>query len=190
MNMDRKRYVIYGAGGHARVLKNLLKSADPSCEVLCFFNDSESPREVDGTPVVPYTKTAQPEACLLLGIGSGKVRKSLAEKVSHSMPTIIHPSAFIADDVEIGEGTVVLPQAVIQSGARIGRNVIINSHVCVDHDAVVEDFVTTYPGVYIGGEAKVGEACLLNPNSVVMRFSVVPASMEVMPGEVFHPDFL
>lgn len=188
--MENQKYVIYGAGGHARVLKNLVRSADPASEVLCFFNDSESPGETAGIPVHPYSKDLHPGASLLLGVGSAKVRKLLAAKVSHPLATFIHPSAFIADDVEIGEGTVVLPYAVIQSGARIGRNVLINSHVCVDHDAIVEDFVTTYPGVYIGGEAKVGEGCLLNPNSVVMRSSVVPASMEVMPGEVFHPDFL
>ena len=188
--MDEKSYVIYGAGGHARVLKDLVKSIAPSSEVMCFFNDSDLPKEIAGIRVLPYNSDVHPEATLLLGIGSGKVRKSLAEKVSHRMSAFIHPSAWIADDVEIGEGTVVLPQAVIQSGAKIGKHVVINSHVCVDHDAVVEDYVTSYPGVYIGGEASVGEGCLLNPNAVVMRFTVVPAYIEVMPGEVFHPDFL
>lgn len=188
--MEETKYVIYGAGGHARVLRNLLTSTDSSAELLCFFNDAEKPHEVDGTVVFPYSAAVFPEAVMLLGIGSAKIRKSLAEKVSHRIATLIHPSAFIADDVELGEGTVVLPQAVIQSGAKIGKHVIINSHVCVDHDAVVEDYVTTYPGVYIGGEALVGEGCLLNPNAVVMRFTVVPPYIEVMPGEVFHPDFL
>jgi acetyltransferase-like isoleucine patch superfamily enzyme len=39
----------------------------------------------------------------------------------------VHPAAVIEDDVTIGEGTVVGPNAVVRSGARIGRHCEIKS---------------------------------------------------------------
>lgn len=176
--------VVYGAGGHARVLQDLLKKLDLKVEV--FFDDSNKLTEVNGIRVAPYDVSVAREFPLILGIGNPKIRKLLLEKVEHAFSTLIHPTASIAADVEIGEGTVVLAGAVIQAGAKIGKHAIINSNVTVDHDAVVSDFVTTYPGVYIGAEAVVGEGVVINPNSVIMRFSEVPSYYDIAPGEVIN----
>ncbi|GBR53302.1 UDP-3-O-[3-hydroxymyristoyl] glucosamine N-acyltransferase [Gluconobacter sphaericus NBRC 12467] len=78
-----------------------------------------------------------------------------------------HPSAWIAEDAEIGENVEIGPFAVIGSGVRIGRDSIVASHasigqsveigarcrigahVAISH-ARIGDRVTLYPGVRIG----------------------------------------
>lgn len=181
MNND---YLIYGAGGQARVLKDLISTLGNTHKVLCFFNDSNTPTELGRIPVLPYDASFQPNIALVLGIGNSKVRKMLTEKVAHPFVTLIHPKASIANDVEIGEGTVVLAGAVIQSGAKIGKHVIINANVTIDHDAIVEDYVTTYPGVYVGAEATIAEGTTINPNVVIMKFMKTEAFSEIAPGQV------
>lgn len=180
--MTNSNYLIYGAGGHAKVLKDLLEKLNLNVEV--FFDDSNKINEVKGIKVSPYDASILPENPLVLGIGNPKVRKLLSDKVNHSFSILIHPSAVIASDAIIGAGTVVLAGAVIQSGAKIGKHAIINSNVTIDHDAVLEDFVTTYPGVYVGAEAVVKEGVVVNPNSTIMRFSEIPAYYEIGPGEI------
>ncbi|KXV65335.1 UDP-3-O-(3-hydroxymyristoyl)glucosamine N-acyltransferase [Gluconobacter oxydans] len=78
-----------------------------------------------------------------------------------------HPSAWIAEDAEIGENVEIGPFAVIGSGVRIGRDSIVASHVSIGqsveigercrigaHAAIsharIGDRVTLYPGVRIG----------------------------------------
>lgn len=180
--MTTSNFVIYGAGGHAKVLEDLLEKLDLNVEV--FFDDSGKIDSVNGVRVTSYDASVSPQLPLVIGIGNPKIRKLLLEKIKHIFSSLIHPTAVVASDVEIGEGTVVLAGAVIQSGAKIGRHVIINSNVTIDHDAVISDFVTTYPGAYVGAEAIVGEGVVVNPNSVIMRFCEVPAYYDIAPGEI------
>lgn len=174
-------YVIYGAGGHAQVLLDLIRQLPGNHRVVHFFQDDNAPDSYEGIPVSAYDPHKHPQARMLIGIGSSGVRQLLAEKVKHTRATLVHPGAYVAGDVVLGAGTVVLAGAAVQAGARIGAHCIINAQVTIDHDARVEDFVTTYPGVYIGAEAKIGAGSLIQPNAVVMRSVHVPAGMTVPP---------
>lgn len=182
-------YLIYGAGGHARVLMEGLTSVYGHNIVKGFFNDGEEPTFLSDVLVDRYRSDNNPQAKLLLGVGLPDIRKKLAAKVSHQFGTFIHPSATVAKDVEIGEGTVVLAGAVIQTGAKIGKHVIINANVTIDHDAVVEDYVTTYPGVYVGANAIVSEGTLISPNTTIMRNSITQPFSEIEPGMVYNTKF-
>jgi UDP-3-O-[3-hydroxymyristoyl] glucosamine N-acyltransferase len=59
----------------------------------------------------------------------------------------VHPSAVVADDVELGEGVRIGPHVVIERGAKIGAGSAL------------------WAGCYIGVEAVVGENCVLYPLS-------------------------
>ena len=61
---------------------------------------------------------------ILIAIGEAKLRRELALQVlGHGghLAKAIHPSAVIASDVFIGEGTVIMAGVVINTGSRIGR---------------------------------------------------------------------
>ena len=51
---------------------------------------------------------------------------------------MIHPTAVSAD---IDVGTVVMVNAMIKTGARIGKHCIINSGTVVEHDKRISDFI-------------------------------------------------
>lgn len=63
----------------------------------------------------------------IIAIGNNKIRRNIAEKYSLDYISLIHPNAVIANDVQIGAGTVVMAGAIINSGTIIGRHCIINS---------------------------------------------------------------
>lgn len=182
--MNREHYLIYGAGGHARVLLDGIHKQFGEHAVQIFFNDGDDPKAIAGIPVVPYATDKQPEEKLLIGVGKPEIREHLAAKISHRFGIFIHPQASVASDAQIGEGTVVLAGAVIQSGAKVGRHTIINANVTIDHDGIVEDFVTTYPGVYVGYQAVLGKGSIINPNVVVMRFAKVAPFAEIHAGQI------
>ena len=71
-------------------------------------------------------------------------------------PAEIHPSAFIADEVELGEDVAVGPFAVIERGARVGEGSRIGAHAVVGagtvigRNCVVHAHATLYPRVTLG----------------------------------------
>ena len=61
----------------------------------------------------------------------------------------VHPSAEVAKDVQIGEGTKIWNLVQVREGARIGRNCVISKDVYIDQDVVVGDGVKIQNGVSV-----------------------------------------
>jgi len=160
-------WLIYGGGGHARVLADAIQ-ANAKC-LIAYFDDNLSVEAIKGIPVCPYNADIATQANIIIGIGHNETRRKIVAQIHHSFGTLIHPSAVIADDVTIGEGSVVLAGAVIQSGAIIGRHVVVNANVTIDHDAVIGDYCSIYPNAYIGGNAHIGAGVTIAACSVVDR---------------------
>jgi sugar O-acyltransferase (sialic acid O-acetyltransferase NeuD family) len=78
-------------------------------------------------------------------------------KLGVTFPVIRHPSAIVASDAEIGQGTAIFAGSHVGPGSRIGEFCIINTASSVDHDCVLRDFSSIAPGVSMGGLVKIGE---------------------------------
>lgn len=76
--------------------------------------------------------------------------------LEYELPVLISAQSIIAEDVFIGEGSVVMPGAVLNPGVRIGKNCIINTGAIVDHDCIIGDHVHIAPGVTMSGSVKIG----------------------------------
>lgn len=169
-------WVVYGGGGHARVIGEAIKINGE--RLRAYFDDNGDLSPINNTPVFPYRGSIEQEARLIIGIGNNEVRRNISNYTVHEFGTVIHPRAVVANDVLIGEGTVVLAGAVIQSGAIVGKHVIINANVTIDHDAVIGDYCNIYPNSYIGGGAKIGSGVTISPCAVVARLTEIPSVFE------------
>ncbi len=78
----------------------------------------------------------------------------------------IHPSSFVDDDVEIGEGTKIWHFCHIQRGARIGarcslgQNVNVSNNVCVGNGCKLQNNVSLYEGVELENDVFCGPSCV------------------------------
>ncbi|WP_081210899.1 UDP-3-O-(3-hydroxymyristoyl)glucosamine N-acyltransferase [Salegentibacter sediminis] len=59
----------------------------------------------------------------------------------------------IADSAEIGEGTVIQPNAFVGNNVRIGKNCLIHANVSIYDNTVIGDNVTIHSGTVLGGDA-------------------------------------
>jgi sugar O-acyltransferase (sialic acid O-acetyltransferase NeuD family) len=84
--------------------------------------------------------------------------------------TAIHPSAQLGHNVRIGNGSVVMAGAVINSDAHVGEFCIVNTNASLDHDCSMGDFSCLLPGATVGGDTRIG------------RFSVVALGARVIHG--------
>lgn len=151
--------IIIGAGGHARVIADIVLCQGH--RVLGFLDDSPTATGAYGIPVLGKVEDYihYPQARFLIGIGNAAVRQKLASTLEGvTWHTAIHPTAVISRlGVSIGEGTVVMANAVISPGTRIGSHCIINSAAVVEHDNDIGSFVHISVGTRTAGAVTVGD---------------------------------
>ena len=194
--------VIYGAGGHGRVIADVLERRSGSYRIVGFVDDQS---ELTGTLVAGYEvlgsiqdlrARADGQWHLIVAIGGNETRQRLGDELTAAgvqFATAVHPSAQIGRDVTIGPGTVVMANAVINPGARIGAHVIVNTAATVDHDCVIGDFVHISPGAHLAGNVAVGRGSLVGvgasvvPGARVGSWTVVGAGAAVIQD---LPDFV
>lgn len=161
--------VIIGAGGHGRVVADaVIKSGD---RILGFLDDTvPQDQSVLGYPVLGKICDAvnfKEPVRFVLGIGSNTVRREIVQRYPLCFHTVVHPSAVLAFDVMLGEGSVVLAGCIVNTGASVGSHCILNSGCIVEHDCVVSDFTHISPNATLCGTVHVGTLCHIGAGSVI-----------------------
>ena len=65
---------------------------------------------------------------------------------------------------------IVMHHALINAGARVGRNCIINTKALVEHDAIIEDHCHISTGAIVNGGVKVGSGSFFGSNAVCKEY--------------------
>ena len=151
--------LIFGASGHARVVHDVARLR--GLKVAAFVESAPDKAIFLNLPVLAEITVLDelPGRSVVIGIGDPSHRLAISEQVldvGAKLTTLIHPDAVIAEDITIGDGSVVFAASVINPGATIGRNVIINTGGIVEHDCLLEDYSQICPGATLGGNVRVG----------------------------------
>ncbi len=155
---------LYGASGHAKVIKDILDACGIKVEAL--VDDNPNVNELQGVPVVHSAEGLSP---FIISIGNNKVRKMIAERLSQAEFVVaIHPSAIISPSATIGRGSVVMQGAIVQADARIGDHCIINTGATIDHECVIGDYAHISPNATLCGNVEVGEGSWIGAGATVI----------------------
>lgn len=152
------KLIIIGAGGHGKVIAdNALKNGYTD---IGFVDDHAVGTCMD-IPIVGVTsdieKMNDGKTDFIIGIGNNAVRKKIAEKYDVNWVKLIHPSAQIAVNVTVGNGTVVMAGAVINACATVGEHCIINTRAVIEHDNIIKNYAHISPNAALGGTVRIGE---------------------------------
>lgn len=164
--------IIIGASGHGKVLADIAIKMQ-KWKKISFLDDDPNITEILGCQVIGPSSDAphyKEQADFIVGIGDNEIRANIQKELMEagfSITTLIHPSAIIATDVEVGKGTVIMAGVVVNSSTRIRNGVIINTSASVDHDNVIEDFVHLSPGVRTAGSVKIEKKSWIGIGSIV-----------------------
>ncbi|PEW03716.1 acetyltransferase [Bacillus cereus] len=168
----KKKLLIIGASGQGKVVADVALKMN-KWQSIAFLDDNESVKSSVGIEVIGKSTDVLnyiEDYDLFVGIGNNVIREKIQGKLEAegaSLPTLIHPSAIIGEQVEFGAGTVVMAGAVINCCTTIGKGCIINTGSTIDHDNLIEDYVHISPGVHLAGTIKVGRGTWLGIGSVV-----------------------
>lgn len=123
-----------------------------------------------------------PDAEVVLAIGSNAARRALAAAARCRFATIVHPSAIVDATVVLGAGSVVFAGAVIQPDTAIGAHAIVNTAASIDHDCVLGAAVHVAPGSRLAGNVTLGDEVFLGIGAVVIPGITIGARTTVGAG--------
>ncbi|MCS7017157.1 MAG: acetyltransferase [Gemmatales bacterium] len=166
--MMRPNILIFGAGGHARVVLDTLLAENQMCVVGVIDNRLSPGETLLGIPVlgtdadVPRIVRECQVSGFVVAIGDNWRRGQLTQRVCQRFPELkpactIHPGACVSRFAQLGPGTVVLPGAVVNAGVSTGPGCLLNTHCSVDHDCQLGAFVSIGPHACLGGNVHVGD---------------------------------
>ena len=164
-----KEVIVIGAGGHGKVIADIIKR---SGDIVIGFLDDDSSKS--GCMGVISDCVKYKDKYFVIGMGSNSIRKRISEAYSGlKYYTAIHPSADIADDVSVGEGTVIMAKAVINASSKIGKHCIVNTGAVIEHDNMIGDYVHIAPNATLCGTVKVGNITHIGAGAVIKNNTVI-----------------
>lgn len=185
-----KQLVIIGASGHGKVVADIAKRMGYG--QIVFLDDHEAMTECGDYAVVgKCCQFTEYDCDIAVAIGNPTIRerflKALAQN-GNNIPTLIHPNAIIAENVEIGKGTVIVAGAVVNPGAVIGKGCIINTGSSIDHDCTVADYVHVSVGAHVAGTVSIGERTWIGAGAIVSNNLSICADCMIGAGAVVVKD--
>lgn len=175
----KKQIIILGAGGHAKVLASAL---DLNGENILGFLAPDTPvgQKVFLQASVlggdDYISSVSDENLFIVnGIGhmpSSSLRKEIFVKyqdLNYLFANVNHPTAYIAEECTICEGAQLMAGSILQPGANIGKNVIINTGSKIDHDTIIGDHSHIAPGATICGDVSIGKNCFIGAGATIIQ---------------------
>ncbi len=183
-----KNIVLVGAGGHAKVVYDAIKTINLDTEISIYDNQTTEKdffnlktkhisKYLDqiavGETVFPFH----------VAIGDNQTRKEVYADVinKHSVNkframnksktvfcNIIHPNADVSIHANITEGALIGSGAIVAACSEIGIGSIINHGAIIDHDCRIGAWTHIAPNATLGGNVTIGEGTLVGAGAVIL----------------------
>lgn len=175
---------LYGAGGHGKVIKDILESQGRDVEG--FIDDNSNIIEISGLPV-RHSMDGVDE--VVVGIGINETRKKVVEKIGCTFANAaIHKNAILSPTVQVGVGSVVMAGAIINVDTQIGKHCIINTGAVIEHECQIGDYVHISPHTTLCGNVTVGEGTWIGAGSTVIPGITIGSWSQIGAGSVVVKD--
>lgn len=180
---------IIGAGGFGR--ETLDACLDAGIAVTAFADERKVGSCVRDLPVVPVD-TIPHGAAVIVAIADPVARLRLADTTTGSghrtLATVVHPRATIARETDVGPGSVVLANAYVSSGSRLGAQAQIGYNASIGQGAHLGDAVTVMPGATIANNAYLEAGVTVGCNACVLQRVHLGAGVTIGAGAVVTRD--
>ncbi len=168
--------VVVGAGGHAKVIIELIQ-AQGCYRVVGLIDADPTPRMVLGVQVIgadrdlPRLRGSGVNKAFV-ALGDNRLRLAIGrdlERIGFEIINAISPAAVISSSAQLGHGVAIMAGAVVNAATTIGDFAIVNTCASIDHDTM------------IGEGAHIGPGCALAGNVIVDRLACLGVGTSATP---------
>lgn len=165
------RVVIFGGGGHARTVVDLLRRSH-QFKPIGIVDDNLPGEEVLGLQLLGtrqvlkdvYSQGVHLAVNAVAGLTRIQTRIeifTLLADCGFAFPILIHPNAVIEPSAQLADGVQIFGSAFIGSAVEVGFGAIINTGAILSHDCTVGAHAHIAPGAILAGGVEVGAASLI-----------------------------
>jgi len=176
----KEKIILIGGGGHCKSCIDVIEHEGRftiagivdipekmhdrilGCEVIATDNDLPKLSNEYKNFLITVGQIRSPEKRIHLF----KTIKELGAK----LPVIVSPLAYVSRHAAIAEGTIVMHHALINAGANVGKNCIINTKALIEHDVVIEDHCHIATGAVVNGGVKIGTGTFFGSNAMSREY--------------------
>lgn len=179
---------IAGAGGFGRETLDCALACE--MPVAGFLDDALAGETVRDLPVTRPEQVPRGKH-FVVGIAEPAARRRLVGLLMGrglTPQTMVHPRAIIGPETAVGAGCVVLGGAHVSSSIVLGDHVQINYNATIGHDAVLDEYVTVYPGANVSGAVHLEHDVTIGSNACVLQGRTVGHGAFVGAGAVVTRD--
>ena len=192
------RVLILGAGGHGRVVLDILLQTGHH-QVVGFLDNNRNiyGRRIDGIPVLGTLDDLAElvrqfnVAGVIIAIGDNGVRRGLARMVDGlgvELLNAVHPSAALACNATLGRNVVIAAGVVVCAHCQIGDSVILNTGCIIDHQTMIGEGSHICPGVRIAGRVNVEPGTFIGIGATIIPKVTLGCECTVGAGAVVIED--
>ena len=163
----------YGAGALGREFKYVADETGDWPETV-FIDDHSSEVSLLGCPVIGFQAFrkhySSEDTRFVITIGEPGYRREAFDRMKeagYQGALLVHPSAYISPDAEVGEGAVIGPDVFIGSLAKIGKDFYGAKGAAIGHDVIIGDHTRVGVGAFIGGHTIIGENAFIGSGAML-----------------------
>jgi len=176
----KKKIVVIGASGHAKVIIDIIER-EGKYDILGLIDSYKEKGgktfgyAILGTEkIIPQLIEDENLYGGVLAIGDNFIRKELFFKIKEIQPDFkyinaIHPQAVIGAKVILGKGIVIMPGVIVNTQSKIGNFCILNTKSTLDHECKMQNFSSLGPGTNVGGNVGIGECTAISLGAKVIE---------------------
>lgn len=176
----KEKIILVGGGGHCKACIDVIEQAG-KFQIAGIIDLPEKLHQlVLGCPVIGCDEDLSdlikscPNVLITLGQLKSPARRmelfNDLQQMGALFPVIQSPLAYVSPHAQVADGTIVMHHALVNAGARIGANCIINTKSLVEHDAVIEDHCHIATGAVINGGVRVASGTFFGSNAVCREY--------------------
>lgn len=106
------------------------------------------------------------------------------KSIGFTIPFIVSPRAYVSKHAFIGEGSIIMHNALINANATIGDNCIINTKALIEHDCIIEDHCHISTGAIVNGETVIKRGTFFGSNAVSKEVTLIKERSFIKAGSV------
>ena len=111
------------------------------------------------------------------------------KEIHANLPSIKSPLGYCAENVKIGEGTIIMHNVTINSLSRIENNCIVNTNAVLEHEVVVNSNCHISTGVIVNGGSIIGEGTFIGSGSIIYENIEIGKNCVIPAGSIIKKNF-
>ncbi|MBF9253843.1 hypothetical protein I2I11_11115 [Pontibacter sp. 172403-2] len=197
-----KKVLIFGGLGNASVIANAMIDANmrgyTAYEFDGYINDRDDCDEIEGykvrgglKDVKKFIKEGYYFINTIYKIDGQKERIELFDSLlipEERLATFVHPTAYVAPNVELAPGCVIMPNVSVSPGTKFGKCCRVMVGATIGHNNIIGSHTFIAAGSCVGAYLKIGEGVHISLNATIREFLTIGNYSTLAMGSVLLKD--